>query len=572
MYARPLTACAAALASILAAVVPAPAAAERGPARATAVTVRVDPPPEARVIVRFRDDAAVERERVARPGVEPALRMARVLGERHGLALRDGASPAPRTQVVLARDVPVDVLVARLRADPLVEWVEADQRQRIAQSVLPNDPLYPAGQMPPTPAVGQWYLRAPNATEVAAIDAPAAWAVTQGADGIVVAVIDTGVRFEHPDLAGKLLPGYDFVSADSAGVFLTANDGSGWDDDASDPGDWITSSEDASGFFEGCGVSGSSWHGTQVSGLVGAATGNAAGMAGTGWDLKVLPVRGLGKCGGYVSDIAAGIRWAAGLEVPGVPANPNPARVVNLSLGSANTCSSTYQSAIDAVRATGVVVVVAAAGNDGVAVNQPANCRGVVAVAGVRHTGTKVGYSNLGRQVTLAAPAGNCFNLSGDCLYPLLTTSNAGATVPSTSTYTSGGDDATLGTSFASPLAAATAGLMLSANPDLTPSTVADRLRASVRPFPPPDPSLPTCTVPSGFDAVPQLQCNCTTTTCGAGLLDAGAAVALALEPQTSGGGGGGASHPAWWLGLVLATLALRRAGGRGRFADGRPR
>jgi serine protease len=419
------------------------------------------------------------------------------------------------------------------------------------------------------PAVGQWYLRAPAGEVRAAIDAPAAWARTQGADGIVVAVIDTGVRFEHPDLAGKLLPGYDFVSADSAGVFLTANDGDGWDADASDPGDWITSAEDASGFFAGCGASDSSWHGTQVSGLVGALTNNGVGMAGTGWNLKVLPVRGLGKCGGFVSDLAAAVRWAAGLDVPGVPANPNPARVINLSLGSANPCSSTYQSAIDAVRAIGVVVV-AAAGNEGVAVNQPANCRGVVAVAGVRHVGTKVGYSNLGRQITLAAPAGNCVNLSGACLYPLLTTSNAGATVPTTSVYTSGGDDATIGTSFASPLVAATAGLMLSANPALTPSTVATRLRDSARPFPL-DATLPTCTVPSGFDAVPQGECNCTTTTCGAGLLDAGAAVTLALEPPSSGGGGG-ASHPAWLVGLMLATLALRRTGGRGRLADGRSR
>lgn len=556
-----MTTWAAVLACTLAAM--AATAAERGPSRPRPAP-GVEPAPVARVIVRFRDDVALERERTARAGVVAPLRMARALGERHGFVLADGPTPAPRTQVVLARDVPADVLAARLRADPLVAWVEVDQRQRIAQTTVPpNDPLYPAGQTAPMPAVGQWYLRAPAGEVRAAIDAPAAWAVTQGDDGIVVAVIDTGVRFDHPDLVGKLLPGYDFVSD-----VPTANDGDGWDPDPSDPGDWITTDENASGFFAGCGVSSSSWHGTQTAGLVGALTDNAVGMAGTGWNLKVLPVRALGKCGGYVSDIAAAIRWAAGLPVDGVPANPNPARVINLSLGSANPCSPTYQSAIDEVRAIGVVVV-AAAGNEGVAVNQPANCRGVVAVAGVRHAGTKVGYSNLGRQVALAAPAGNCVNLSGACLYPLLTTSNAGATVPSTNIYTGSGDDATLGTSFASPLVAATAGLMLSANPALTPSTVADRLRASARPFPV-DPTLPTCVVPSGFDAVPQLECNCTTTTCGAGLLDAGAAVTLALEPQTSGGGGGGASHPAWLLGLVLATLALHLAGVRGRRADGR--
>ncbi|WP_119289090.1 S8 family peptidase [Azohydromonas sediminis] len=540
-------------------------AAERGPSRPLPAP-RAEPAPLARVIVRFRDDVVLEGERVARAGVFAPLRMARALGERHGFVLADGPSPAPRTQVVFARDMPADVLAARLRADPLVAWAEVDERQRIAQTTAaPDDPLYADGQPSPMPAVGQWYLRAPNATEVAAIDAPAAWVRTQGADGIVVAVIDTGVRFDHPDLAGKLLPGYDFVSPDSIGVFLTANDGDGWDPDASDPGDWITTDENASGFFAGCGVSNSSWHGTQTAGLVGALTDNAVGMAGTGWRLKVLPVRALGKCGGYVSDIAAAIRWAAGLPVDGVPTNPNPARVINLSLGSANRCSSTYQSAIDEVRAIGVVVV-AAAGNEGVAVNQPANCRGVIAVAGVRHVGTKVGYSNLGPEVALAAPAGNCVNLSGECLYPLVTTSNDGTTVPRDPTYTSAGADATIGTSFASPLVAATAGLMLSVQPQLRPSTVGDRLRASARPFPF-DPTLPTCTVPSGFDDVPQLECNCTTTTCGAGLLDAGAAVALALEPQVSSGGGG-AAHPGWLLGLVAATWLLRRQGRRAAAAD----
>ncbi|WP_162910277.1 S8 family peptidase [Azohydromonas sediminis] len=550
-------------------------AAERGPSRPLSAS-GVQPAPVARVIVRFRDDVVLERERTARAGTVAPLRMARALGERHGFALADGPSPAPRTQVVLARDMPADVLAARLRADPLVAWAEVDERQRIAQTtVAPDDPLYADGQPAPMPAVGQWYLRAPRGDARAAIDAPAAWALTQGADGIVVAVIDTGVRFDHPDLVGKLLPGYDFVSD-----VATANDGDGWDDDASDPGDWVTAAEnsDRNGDFYDCyrdprnpTVPGpaiftpSSWHGTQVSGLIGAATNNALGMAGTGWNLKVLPVRALGKCGGYVSDIAAAIRWAAGLPVDGVPPNPNPARVINLSLGSANRCSDTYQRAIDEVRAIGAVVV-AAAGNEGVAVNQPANCRGVIAVAGVRHVGTKVGYSNLGPEVALAAPAGNCVNLSGECLYPLLTTSNDGTTVPGDPTYTSAGADATFGTSFASPLVAATAGLMLSVQPQLRPSTVGDRLRASVRPFPF-DPTLPTCTVPSGFDDVPQPECNCTTTTCGAGLLDAGAAVALALEPQVSSGGGG-AAHPGWLLGLVAATWLLRRQGRRAAVAD----
>ena len=523
----------AALALAIALVLPAAAApaAERGPARVAAPAASAD---TARVIVRFKASAPRERALAADPRVrEPALRMARVLSQRHGLTLADGASVDPRTQVVFAHGVAADALARRLAADPDVEWAEVDRRQRAFQAVVPNDPLFPAGQTAVTPAAGQWALRTPTAAEPAAIDAQGAWALTRGAPGVVVAVIDTGVRFEHPDLGralegGKLLPGYDFVS-DAA----TANDGDGRDADPSDPGDWITAAEDRRGPFEDCGESPSSWHGTQTAGLVGAMTDNALGLAGAGWGLKVLPVRALGKCGGFVSDIAAGIRWAAGLTVPGVPANPHPARVVNLSLGSANRCDSAYQAAIDAVRAAGVVVV-AAAGNEGVAVNQPGNCAGVVTVAGVRHVGTKVGYSSLGPEVSLAAPAGNCVNLAGTCLYPLVSTSNAGTTVPTASIYTSGGDDATLGTSFASPLAAAAAGLMLSVHPALAPDAVATRLRDTVRAFPPSsDPSVPLCRVPTGFDDTPQLaECVCTADTCGAGLLDAGQAVAAALRPQ----------------------------------------
>ncbi len=515
----PVLACALALLTAAAGAAP---SAERAPARAGATP----PADEARVIVRFKAGVARERALAFQPGVrEPALQMARTLSMRRGITLADGPSVDPRTQVLFAYGVSAVALAQQLAADDSVEWVEVDRRQRVAQLPrrVPNDPLYPAGQATP-PFAGQWYLRAPNALEVAAIDAEAAWAVTRGAPAIVVAAVDTGVRPGHPDLAGKLLPGYDFI-ADRA----TANDGDGRDADPSDPGDWITAAEDASGPFRGCGAADSSWHGTQVAGLIGAATDNGLGVAGAGWTLRVLPVRALGKCGGFVSDIAAGVRWAAGLPVPGVPDNRHPARVINLSLGSANRCDRVYQQAIDDVAAVGAVVV-AAAGNEGLAVNQPGNCRGVVTVAGVRHAGTKVGYSSLGPQVTLAAPAGNCVNLTGTCLYPLVTTSNAGTTVPGADVFTGGGDDATLGTSFASPLVAATAGLMLAANPTLRPPSVAALLQGAARPFPPLlDTSIPVCRVPTGFDDTPQLdECHCTVTTCGAGLLDAGAAVAAA--------------------------------------------
>ncbi|WP_324430208.1 S8 family serine peptidase [Azohydromonas sp.] len=519
------------LAAVGAAATGAPAV-ERGPTAARAAT-----PDDggARVIVRFKPGAVTERAlAAARPGVEPALRMARLLSLRRGIALVDGPSIDARTQVVFGAGIGAEALAARLAGDDGVEWVEVDRRQRVAQ-VLPNDPRLPGGQST-TPAAGQWYLRTPDGAEGAAIDAVGAWSVTRGQPGVVVAVVDTGVRFDHPDLGhaaegGKLLPGYDFVS-DAA----IANDGDGRDADPSDPGDWVTAADDAGGAFEDCGVADSSWHGTQVAGLVGAATDNGIGIAGAGWDVRVLPVRALGKCGGYVSDIAAGVRWAAGLSVPGVPANPHPARVINLSLGSANACDRGYQGAIDAARAAGAVVV-AAAGNEGVAVNQPGNCAGVVTVAGVRHSGTKVGYSNLGPQVTLAAPAGNCVNLTGTCVYPLTTTSDAGTTTPLAPSYTGGEADATLGTSFASPLAAAAAALVLSVHPALTPDAVAARLRATARAFPPhvDDPSIPACRVPAGFDdAAQDSECHCSSDTCGAGLLDAAAAVAAAQAPAAA--------------------------------------
>src|SRR5207245_9881353 len=110
----------------------------------------------------------------------------------------------------------------------------------------------------------------------------------------------------------------------------------------------------------------SSWHGTQVAGLIGAATNNGVGMASVGRNVMILPVRVLGKCNGLDSDIQAAMRWAAGIAVPGVPDNPNPAKVVNLSLGGSGSCGS-YQAVVNELNAVGVTVV-ASAGNAGVAV------------------------------------------------------------------------------------------------------------------------------------------------------------------------------------------------------------
>ena len=212
------------------------------------------------------------------------------------------------------------------------------------------------------------------------------------------------------------------------------------------------------------------------------------------WGSWVLPVRALGKCGGYDSDIIAGIQWAAGMTVmnpdgPAVPANPYPADIINLSLGGGtDSCSSAngapYQSALTTVTAMDILIVVSA-GNGGLAgqpaqpVELPGNCSavvpGVMAVAGLRNVGTKVGYSSIGPEVTVSAPAGNCINSSGACLRSIDTTTNAGLTVPAANGYTNE-TNPNLGTSFSAPIVSGIAGLMRSVNGNLPPEQLVVRL------------------------------------------------------------------------------------------------
>src|SRR5450432_775143 len=290
---------------------------------------------------------------------------------------------------------------------------------------------------------------------------------------VVAAMLDTGVRFDHPDLkavaaGGNLLPGYDMISD-----IDTANDGNGRDADASDPGDWLTQAEisKVGGPFYQCDTSpeNSSWHGTQTAGLVAALTNNGVGMASVGRNVRVLPVRVLGKCGGFDSDIIAGMLWAAGIAVPGVPANPTRAQVISMSLGGDGPCSAAYQDAVNQIIAAGTTIVVAA-GNTANTVDAPANCAGVIAVGAVRHVGTKVGFASLGPEVAISAPGGNCVNTAAGspCLYPILTTSNSGTTIPVSAIYTDS-INPSLGTSFSAPLVSGTIALMLSAQPALTP-------------------------------------------------------------------------------------------------------
>jgi len=487
-----------------------------------------------RVIVMFKPDARVLQAKTLAGANGTARARAVALSKRAGIALTAGAEVAERMQVVRASGVASDVLARRLAMDADVLFAVPDERRHA--HAVPDDPLYPGGSRSEGPASGQWYLRAPEGAVVSSIDVERAWDVTTGSPGIVVSVLDTGVRFEHPDLrtvgtGGNLLPGYDMVS--DADI---ANDGDARDADAADPGDWITQADIASGGpLEGCGEEPrhSSWHGTKVAGVIAALTDNGIGMASVGRTVRVLPVRVLGRCGGFDSDIIAGMRWAVGLSVPGVPANPTPARVINLSLGGTGRCSLAYRAALGEIATTGAIVVAAAGNEAGHAVGSPANCDGVIGVAGLRHVGTKVGFSSLGPEVALSAPGGNCINIEAGspCLYPILTTSNDGATAPGEAMYTDS-FRITVGTSFSAPIVAGTAALMLAARPTLTPAQVRSFLQGTTRPFPAgSDPSVPVCAPPrfdAGGDPIDQLECHCTTATCGAGMLDASSAVRAA--------------------------------------------
>lgn len=455
-----------------------------------------------RVIVKFRETTSGLKQ--AR-----AADRTRRLGERIGVPLESRGEPGPGMQVMRARGFSAEVLARRLARQADVEYAVPDSLRRVR--ALPNDSLF----------ADQWYLQD---TQPAAIRATAAWDLTTGSNSVVTAVIDTGILAGHPDLAGRLLPGYDFIS-DAA----IAGDGNGRDADPADPGDFISNADIVDPALKAiCPAANlvrqnSSWHGTRVAGVLGAASNNSLGVAGTTWSGSVLPLRALGKCGGFDSDIIAAMRWAAGLSVPGIPANANPAQIINLSLGGGGACNAAYRDTIAELASRGVLVV-AAAGNETGPVETPGNCPGVLTVAGLRHVGTKVGYSSLGAEVAIAAPAGNCVSSTLPCQFPITTLTNTGTTSPGANTYTDG-FDYNVGTSFSTPQVAGTAALMLAVNPALTPEKIIARMQSGARPFPF-DGTIPTCPATSANG-----QCNCTTSTCGAGMLDASAAVAAAASP-----------------------------------------
>ncbi len=498
--------------------------------------------PSGRVIVRLKPGAGVLRSSVVQAqAIQDSAQAPHVmqrLGQRRGLVVQDGRVVGPHVHVAMAQGMSSEALAAVLAKDSDVLYAVPDRLRKL-HSAYPNDPLF-SNVGNTNVAVGQWFLRTPDVdAPKAAINAQIAWDSARG-HGVTVAAIDTGVRTDHRDLVNNLLPGVNMISyASVAGV------PGGRSTDPSDMGDWvdqdgINAISAEVGAPVDCDVQDkSAWHGTKVAGIIGAEANNGEGGASVAPEAWILPVRALGKCGGWDSDIIAGMRWASGEDVGTGPeriaAPPTPARVINMSLGAAGTCSQAYKDVITDITARHVVIVASAGNDNGLAVSTPANCPGVIAVAGVRHVGTKVSYSSLGPEVSLSAPAGNCVNITGDCLYTMLTTTNKGDTTAITnanggSIYT---DQANKnhwanGTSFAAPQVSGAAALLLEVRPSLTPAAVSSLLRRHARAFPTSggQQASGSCVAPS---AAEQLECYCTTQTCGAGMLDVNAAVQAAM-------------------------------------------
>ena len=340
----------------------------------------------------------------------------------------------------------------------------------------------------------------------AAINLARAWEQAEGSPSTIIAVVDSGVRYDHPDLTGRLLTGYDFVSDP-----MQSNDGDGRDSDASDPGDGV--SQEMAEYYQSvgteCKASKSSWHGTAVTSLIVGNGFTTNGLSGIDRYARVLPVRVIGQCGGRRSDLLDAIRWAAGVSDIHLPPNPTPARIINVSINILGNCTRADQDAIDDAVNSGAIIVVGA-GNSGQDLarspTSPTSCRNVISVGAVNSKASRAIYSNYGAQIDLVAPGGESADGDGR---EILAASNTGLQHAVQGNHYR----RHAGTSMATPLVSGVLGLMLSANTSLNNHTLYELLVSATRGFPKHSTAI-----------------NCTSTTCGTGLLDAASAVRASFE------------------------------------------
>jgi serine protease len=425
-----------------------------------------------------------------------------------------------------------------IRALPEVEYVEEDKLERI--QAVPNDSNYNLlwGLQPVSAVAGTSTGFVGNFGS----DFETAWNTSTGTN-VVVAVVDSGIT-AHPDIVGAggtvspatgnlASPGYDFISdcrmrgsTSTGGCAASTSDAAAIVSPspvALDTGDYIDSSDIAanSSVF-GTTVSSSSWHGTHVAGTIAALANNATGVVGGAYDAKILPVRALGKSGGYSSDISEAILWAAGVH-PTID-NPTPAKIINLSLGSIDSCNTTRQSAINAAVAAGSVVIVSTGNeNTDVATSTSANCSNVISVAAISRDGSRASYSNFTSpfsssprvEVTLSAPGGDATLPSFDS--GIFSTVDIGTTIS-----TGAGYAYAQGTSMAAPHVSAAVALMLARNPNLTPVEVKAILSS---------PAANTA-FPSFISGWSTWDCSFMQN-CGAGILNANLAVQNSTPPLT---------------------------------------
>lgn len=364
------------------------------------VLVRRDP--EARRIGPMRMPAGRQLELTSRPKPFPTIEHLRF---RHS----DGA--------LLSEDETL-ALIEDLKREPDV--LSASPNRWNTAAAAPNDPHYPL----------MWHYRA--------IHLEAAWELQPSAGNTSVAVVDTGVLFDHPDLANTFLQGADFVSDTSMSL-----DGDGRDMDPSDPGgDRLDGS--------------SSWHGTHVGGTVSAIRNNGAGIAGVArvWH---TPIRVLGKGGGTTADIIAGVAWAGRIANGGLPPIEYVPHVINMSLGGPGEANAEMQEVLDILHANKVLVVISAMNENDVAADYwPCNQQKVFCVGALSQGLRRASYSNYGSAVTLAAPGGELSeDLDGD-----------GYADGVLSTINNGGYRFYQGTSMAAPHVAGVLAMMQSARQD----------------------------------------------------------------------------------------------------------